>query len=389
MKRVIKIFLLLGLAVVVASSQEQINAMKVPGNVSKIGPLSRAWLSAEYVDVILYPHTSIKKVDFEVGMNDENVKSKNARIKALYDGENLSLLIEWKDDTINVQENCCSKTHADGFALQFPVDYSDVEKLPYINMGSKDRSVVVHLRKAAEQKRDVYFQSMQEYFDTHQKPLKESAKIDNGRVFISEGYRFVKEIKDNSTSVVMNMVYKDGTWKATLTRPLKSEYLDLTNGTFPISIVTWNGSLSNVERMEYISSWVGVKLFGMNGGDELLESLKSQVEGDIDNGKRLAIENCAACHNFADSVTAPENMAPNLSNIGGYSTVQYLLESIIDPNAVMTPGYNPKAQSNFPWYNLDEAGNQISTMPSYDWMDEKSIEDLVTYFKTLKADLEE
>ena len=379
MKILIKIFLLFGLVLAVANAQDQINAMKVPGNVSKIGPLSRAWLSAEYTDVILHPHTIIKKSDSG---------AKKARIKALYDGENLSLLVEWKDSTQNVQEGCSSKAHADGFALQFPVVYDDVEKLPYINMGNKNRAVIVHLRKAIKTNSDVNFQSLQEYFDTYKKPVQECDKPDYGRVFISEGYRLVDEVKDDSSSVVMDMVYKNGTWKGTLSRPIKAEYLDLTEGTFPVSIVTWDGNLSNSERIEHISSWVGVKLFGKSGGDELLDALKSQTEGDIDNGKRLAVEDCAACHNFADSVAAPENMAPNLSNAGGYSTSQYLMESITDPSAIITPGSNPNTQSNFPWYNLNEEDEQISTMPSYDWMDEKSRKDLVAYFKTLKVEAE-
>ena len=387
MKILIKIFLLFGLVLVVANAQDQINAMKVPGNINNIGPLSKAWLSAEYTDVILYPHTIIKMIDNESSMLSENSKAKKARVKALYDGKNLSLLIEWKDDTKNIQEECCSKTHSDGFALQFPVNYSDVAKLPYINMGSKDRAVIVHLRNATEQKGDVYFRSLQEYFEMYHKPVKDRVKTDQGRIFISEGYRFVNEIKDDDTLGLMDMIYKDGVWKGTLTRALKTEHLDLTNGAFPVSIVMWDGNLSNHKRIEYISSWVAVKLFGANGGDELLETLKSQVNGDLDNGEKLAMKNCVVCHNFAANVMAPVNMAPNLSNVGGYSTVQYLMESIIDPSAVVVPGYNPNAKSDFPWYNLDEVGNQISTMPSYDWMDEKSRNDLVSYFKSLKAEI--
>ncbi len=386
MNIVIKIFLLVGFLLSGVSAQNNINAMKLPGNVSKIGPLSKAWLSAEYTEVILYPHTFIKKIGSNE--NDKNVKAKKVLVKALYDGENLSLLIEWEDNTINVQEDCCFQTHPDGFALQFPVVYNDVEKLPYINMGNRDRAVIVHLREAKEQKKALSFLSLQEYFETYQKLDKGSLKSDYGRVFISNGYRLVNEIKDDNAPIMMDMIYKDGRWKATLSRALKTEYLDLTNGTFPVSIVIWDGNMSNVERVEYISSWIGVKLFGINGGDELQENLKSQGEGDIDNGKRLAMENCVACHRFADANMAPENMAPNLSNVGGYSTAQYIKESIVDPNAIITPGYNPSKQSNFPWYNIDEAGNHISTMPSYDWMDEKSIEDLVTYFKTLKAEIE-
>ena len=385
MKTVIKIFILFGLVLVEASAQEQINAMKVPGNISKIGPLSKAWLSSEYTDVILYPHTIIKKTN----ISGEDIKAKKVRIKALYDGKNISLLLEWKDDTKNIQEGCCSKKHADGFALQFPVVYSDITKLPYINMGSQDRAVIVHLKKATEQNRDVYFQSLQEYFDTYHKPIQDQSKTDYGRIFIAQGYRFVNEIKDNNTSGMMDMIYKNGTWKATLSRPLMAEYLDLENGAFPVSIVIWDGNLSNPERMEHISSWIGVKLFGKSGGNELLDTLKSQAKGDFDNGKKLAMENCVACHNFAESVIAPADMAPNLSNIGGYSTAQYIMESIIDPSVVITPGYDPNIKSDFPWYNLDEAGNYLSTMPSYDWMDDKSIEDLVAYLKTLKAEVEQ
>lgn len=384
MKILIKIFLIFGLMLIGVNAQEQINAMKVPGNIDKIGPHSRAWLSAEYTDVILYPHTIIKKLDSE-----ENIKAKKARIKALYDGENISLLIEWKDSTKNIKEGCCSKTHADGFALQFPVDYSDVEKLPYNNMGNKDREVIVHLKNATEEKRDVYFQSLQEYFETYHKPVEERVKVDNGRVFVAQGYRFVNEIKNDDNLGVMDMIYKSGVWKGTLTRPLKSEHIDIIDGAFPVSIVTWDGSASNTERIEYISAWIGVKLSGNSGGNELLDALKNQAEGDFDNGKKLAIENCAACHNFADNVMAPENMAPNLSNVGGYSTIQYIVESIVEPNAIVTPGYNPSEQSDFPWYNLDEEGNYVSTMPSYDWMDEQSINDLATYFATLKVEAEE
>jgi complex iron-sulfur molybdoenzyme family reductase subunit gamma len=334
----------------------------------------------------LHPYTIIEKNDSNE--SDENLKAKKARIKALYDGENLSLLIEWKDETINIEEGCCSKSRADGIALQFPVDYSDVEKLPYINMGNKDRAVLVHLKNAQEQKSEVYFKSMQDYFHRYQKSEQEPKKTDSGRVFISKSYLEVDELKDESSLVNMDMIYKDGVWKATLSRPLKTQYLDLVNGTFPISVVTWDGDVSNVEQTEYISSWIGVKLFGKSGGDELLDALNARTEGDIYNGKELAMQNCAACHNFADSLSAPKNMAPNLSNVGGYSTSGYLVESIVNPSAIITPGFNPNEQSNFPWYNQDESGNLISTMPSYDWLDEKSLEDLVAYLKTLKTEIE-
>ena len=386
MRIIIKMFLLSGLVLTGVSAQDQIYAIKVPGNVGNIGPESKAWFSTKYIDVILYPQTINKVVDSASILGE---KAKKARVKALYDGNNISFLIEWKDTTKNIKEDCCSKASVDGFAVQFPTVYSDVSKLPYISMGSKDRQVVVHLRKAAaEDHRHNGFQDLEEYYDSVHEPIKGHGKVDYGRVFITEGFRSVIKSKDDNASGVMDMIYNDGVWKGTLSRPLKAEYLDLSNGAFPVSFVMWDGNLNNGDRIEYLSPWVGVKLLGDRGGYELLSALKSQADGDIYNGEKLAIENCAACHNFSKSVTAPAYMAPNLSNVGGYSTAQYLMESIIDPNAVVVPNYKPNIQPDFPWYNLDEDGNLISTMPSYDWMDEKSIEDLVAYFKTLKAEVE-
>ena len=379
--KIIKIFLLSGLILAGVSAQDHINAMKVPGNVAKIGPESKAWFSAEYIDITLYPQGINKFVEGE--------KSKKARVKALHDGNSISFLIEWKDTTKNTKKDRCSKVQVDGFALQIPLNYSDVSKLPYISMGNKDRPVVVHLRKADEEDYRVNgFQELDEYYDTFHNPIKKNSKKDKSHIFITEGFNSVIKKQYDADSGVMDMVYKDGFWKGTLSRPLKAEYFDLSNGSFPVSIVTWDGNLTNSNKIEYLSSWIGVKFFGERDGEELLDSLESQIAGDIYNGEKLAIENCAACHNFADTTMAPAYMAPNLSNIGGYSTEQYLLESIIEPSAVIVPNHKSNEQTDFPWYNLDEDGNFVSTMPSYEWMDEDSINDLVTYFKTLKAPIE-
>lgn len=383
MKVIIKIFLLCGLVFVVLNAQNQINAMRVPGNVSKIGPQSKAWLSAGYTDITLYPRTIINEINPQANISSTNLKVKKARVKALYDGENFSLLLAWNDTTQNISEGCCSKTHKDGFVLQFPVVYSDVSKLPYISMGSKNRPVILHLKYANEHSKNDHYKSMQEYFETYYKPIDAG---DSGHIFEAQGYTNMSEIKEDNISAVMDMVYKNDIWKGTLSRPLKTEYLDLSGGAFPVSIVIWDGNASNLERIEYSSSWIGVKLLGMSDGDELLSALQEEVSGNLLNGEKLAIENCAVCHNFANSMTAPINMAPNLSNIGGYSTTQYLIESLIDPSVVLTPGYNPNEQPNFPWYHLNEIGNIVSTMPSYDWMDETSINDLVVFLQSLKEE---
>jgi len=99
------------------------------------------------------------------------------------------------------------------------------------------------------------------------------------------------------------------------------------------------------------------------------------------------MENCSACHQYKDVKSAPNYMAPELSNIGGYANASYLLESIVEPSAVVVPGYNTTAHPNFQWYTV-EKGVRTSTMPSFSHLDEKSLKDLVVYLKTLKVGVE-
>ena len=386
MKTVLKIFLLSIVSFVGMSAQEQINVAKVLGNVDKIGPESRAWISSEYQEIVLYPHATTQEGETLL-TTDTNATTKKIKVKALYDGKNIVFLLEWEDITKNIQYNCCSMNKADGFTLQFPVNYSDVTKLPYIRMGNQGRSVVSYMKRAkdiiSQEDVEVSFQNLPEYNDTFNATSQSQQNKDNGQVFMTAGFDSIKKLDQSAMLSVMS--YQNSTWKSSLSMPLKTNYLNLDNGAFPISFVVWDGNSSN--GVEYMSPWIGVKLFGQIDGDELINSLNVEPNGNIENGKQLAIENCAGCHNFAYTRMAPENMAPNLSYVGGYSTLDYLKESIINPNAVLVTNYHSNAQSNFPWYQQNEDGNISSTMPAYDWMDETSIADIVSFLHSLKPQI--
>jgi hypothetical protein len=400
MKKLIKTFALanlLSLGIVFAGSS--INAMRVPGNVSDIGPNSKAWLSASYANVIVYPQSTIKlNYKSENAQNTEKM-AKNVKVKAIYDGKNISFLIKWSNDTQSIQEGYSSTAYSDGFALQFPVKYKDASKLPYIGMGSEGRAVVIHLKKMTglkyEENENVYIQvnadtqnAFGEDLQKYKVEVTKKAISDYQRVFIAEGFASMTEVIDNSIKGKMQMQYRDGFWMGTLSRKLKDDYLDLDKGVFPIAFSLWGGDEKNRDGLKLFSSWAGVKLVGSNGGNELLETLNKKPQGSVQNGKKIAHENCAACHRYNGEINAPAFMGPNLSNIGGYSTKEYLMESIMHPSAVVVAGYNKTVHTNFEWYTLDEKNKRISTMPSYDWMDEKSRSDLVAYFMSLKAKVE-
>lgn len=354
------------------------------------------------VVIPVYPQTTIKLNDKIANELNSHNGSKNIKVKALYNDKEIAFLIKWKDKTLSIQKGYRSDSFGDGVAVQFPVHYSDPNKLPYIGMGSEGREVLIHLQKAAPNTYEPnghgdvahqvnrhntnYFGEDLAKFDSE---VKDIAVVDYERTFISAGFRSMTEVKDGSVDSNMEMMYNitKGCWKSTLSRPLKDEYLNLDSPAFPVAFAVWDGDKRNRDGLKLLSGWNSVQLEGREGGDKLVSALNDEVKGDVANGKVQFQTNCAACHNTKDFNMAPPYMAPNLSNIGGQATVGYLVESIKEPNAVVVPGYNRNAHKNTPWYNL-ENGKRVSAMPPFNWLDDKTLNDIVAYLKTLKADEE-
>ena len=378
---------LLGASSVMAQSLE---VLHVKEDISKIGLNSALWQKAKAGTVEAYPQTTIEMNDAKLMHENANNKAKKVRVKTIQNGEYVAFLVQWKDATKSIQEGYASDVYGDGFAVQLP---TTLDKLPYIGMGSDGRAVIVHLQKATgktyepNNNQDVYHQlnsSNQNAFAgdlaTYKANVGAQGNGDYQKVFIAEGFRSTTQIRDTSEASRMEMRYENGTWNGLLVRKLKSEHLDLSKGSFPVAFAFWDGSKKNRDGSKLLTSWVGV-------GTQKLISLDELSGGDIKNGETIMLENCAACHQYKTVKNAPNYMAPELSNIGGYSNASYLLESIVDPSAVVVPGYNTTAHPNFPWYSVDK-GVRSSTMPPFSHLDEKSLKDLVAYLKTLKAEVE-
>ncbi len=377
-------------------ASESIIAAKVDGSLKGITPSSKMWDRAIFDYQTLYPQTTI-------GFNDINAKEKNSNngakkvvVGALYNDKELAIKIRWFDATKDTQNREDTDGYADGFALQFAKDFSNAKGLPYIGMGDKNRKVIVHLTKSTEgidapnANGDVEVQQLPSNMNLYGEDLekftskKASARVDYSKSFIAQGFRTTTMIDDVKFSSVMEYNKEEQSWSATISRSLKDSYLDLSSGAIPIAFAIWDGSRDNRDGLKHISGWIPLKKVSKTDKKNLAEMLSKEVSGDIENGKKVALDNCSLCHNYGDVNNAPEFMAPNLSNIGGYSTADYLAESILKPDAVIVPGYNRNAHKNFSWYNIDEGGNRISTMPSYDWLDEKSRDDLIAFLQTLK-----
>lgn len=344
-------------------SASRIDSVKVLGNVSNLGPQSRAWLSAPYADIVLYP----------LKLSEKNTETfaKKARVKAVYDGENISFLLEWSDHfKNNVDDN--TSLEINGFSVQFPLAFDNLAKLPYIDMGDENHELKGYSYKMLQLRIDDNA--------SDENVSQNILTIQGKEVFIAKGVSTVNTI--HSDSAYMELVNKNGKFKGTLSKNLKDDDLDLSKEVFPVSFV-----IINDKKLKYISPWLLTMLVDKNK-ESNFQAFNENVEGDELNGERLVLENCAGCHRYNTIKKAPAFMAPELSNVGGYATSEYLLESLIEPSVVIMGSDNNNTYSSFDWYTLGRNGEKISIMPTFNWLDEKSIKDLTAFMKTLKVKTE-
>ena len=395
MKKLLTSILSLGVVASAALAAEPaINAVKV-ANVND----AAAWSKAKFETITLYPQTAIEFNDKKANELTANAKAKKAQVAAIHDGKNIALMVKWADGTKDIQSGLTSTNYADGFAVQFAGATKKPQPLPYIGMGSAGRPVVVHLQKATEKvyepngNKDVAHQINRQQTGVFGKELAEfDAKVaaladtDYERVFVGEGFRSLTEIKDGSVQSNASMAHGANGWTGTLIRPLKDAYVNL-NGTVPVSVAVWDGSKMGRNGLKNLSSWVAINLEGQKPNKALVAELTTDPKGDAAKGKEAAMMNgCNGCHQV-EATDAKSFMGPALHNVGGYSTAAYLRESLLKPSAVVVPGYNRNAHANTPWYNI-ENGKRVSTMTEFSFLDEATINDIVAYLKSLKAEVE-
>ena len=382
-----------------ANSVADIKAKKVDADLSRVSYSNAVWNGAQFSDITLYPQTTIKLNDKNANAKNANNGAKVASIAAVYNGKQIAFMVKWPDGTMNIQHGYKTDSYADGFAVQFAAGDVHAAELPYIGMGSEGRPVVVHLQKAVKAfyepngKGNVEYQVNPNQSDLFHKELaafkkkvKNIGSNDYERTFISEGFRSMTEIKDGSNVSYARLGYKDAGWMGTVSRSMKDDYVDLNKGAIPVAFAVWDGAKNGRDGLKNLSSWVSVELEGNGDGSELIDWISTEANGDADAGKEaIATNGCTGCHQV-EATDAPNLMGPSLSNIGGYATAAYLKESLLNPSAVVVPGYNRNAHSNYMWYT-EENGKRTSTMTDYSWLDADSLNNIVTYLQTLKAEV--
>ncbi len=376
----------------VALSAAVIPAASVKGDLAKADTKG-----LKFVEVVLYPQLTVGNNDKLATATLGKEKPKKVMVAALQNGKDLELVVKWPDGTKSIQSAKSNTSYGDGFAVQFPKTSDDVSKLPYIGMGSEGRSVVVHLQKAVEgfyepngggnvemQQHKDNWNLFRDDLAKRQKEVAAMANKDYQKTFVAEGFRSMTEVRD-AKGVTMEMAYDGKGWTGTLIRPLKDDTADLSRGVMPVAVAVWDGANANRDGAKLLSAWVPVKVGNDKKTDDAVALITKESKGNAANGKKIADEQCAACHIYPGSA-AMANMAPNLTHIGGYSNYSYLKESILTPSAAVVPGYNRNAHPNTPWYNLNDKGQRESTMPPYEGvLNDSQIDDVIAFLQTLKG----
>lgn len=399
MKKLIQSLLAASAIASAVCASSAITAVKVSGNIDKVSYDSAIWKQAKMSNVVLYPQTTIVFNDKNANEINKNAKAMEAQVGAIYNATQIAFIVKWKDGTKNITYANTTDTYADGFAVQFATDYKDAKKLPYIGMGSEGRPVLIHLQKEVygsyepNGKGDVVHQVNPNQTDLFGKDLeafnkkvKSLGSNDYEKNFIAEGFRTTTEIKDGSSDSYARFGYANKGWTGTLSRPIKDNYLNLDSAVIPVAFAIWDGETMGRNGLKYLTGWTAVTLEGKKGSLDLVKELHSKTKGDTAKGKEVAQNNCSACHQL-EATDAPNPMGPSLTNIGGYASASYIRESIVEPSAVVVPGYNRNAHSSYEWYTLEEDGSRTSTMPDYAWLEKDEMENLIAYLATLKAEV--
>ena len=193
-------------------------------------------------------------------------------------------------------------------------------------MGNEGRAVEVLLQKNVEavyptsDKADVTMQQVKQNLNMFgdelakkQAAQKALASAKYNKVFVSEGFRSMTEVKD-AKGYEMSMSYKGGEWTAVFKKPLNDEYSKACDVT-PMAIAVWDGAKDGRNGNKWLSSWTPVLLKDSPKAKADIAKITEKSKGNAINGKKLAADNCAACHTMGDQKAPMANMAPDLSNI--------------------------------------------------------------------------
>lgn len=364
-------------------SGDIIMVTKTAGDIP-LDPKDVVWNTAKTFDIPLVSQNSVLP-------RAPAVKRGKLGVRALYNNQELGLLLTWSDPTKDTKE-AGAEFFRDAVAVGFPLNYGEIIPLPYIGMGNKGRPVNIwHWKASWQADVDRGYQGTdaqhpatirdQEKFShlTGQEagsPLAQHTRTTPVENMLAEGFGTLTSTP--AKDLAGRGTWQDGTWSVVITRKLAGgkEELDIKikAGLLPVTFAVWDGAALERNGIKGLTRWRFFKFADENPAPAWLQTLVWKSAGNAENGGKLVVEaGCQQCHNLPGT-PAVKDVGPDLTNAGAIHRPDYLLESVKNPNAVVVnaPGYvDPKSGA--------------STMPSYaDVLTDKDFNDMTEYLRTLQ-----
>ncbi len=307
-----------------------------------VDPARAEWRGIEAAQVRLYPQSSVKPGSAA----QEPVK---LDVRALYNGKELALSMEWADGGRSATHDI--GRFPDAVAVQWPIRYGAGVRLPYVGMGHKGHAVALWFWRAGG----------------------------SAEMLAAEGFGSLTP--QPSDGVIARSVWDRGRWKVVFKRSLaapQGAYVRLepaSAGLVPLAFAVWNGEAGQRDGDKFLSPWL---LLNFQRGKVDAEYAKSlvwapRIKGDPEAGKALmTAKGCVACHSYPGNPIRAET-GPDLTWAGAIHRPEYLLESIREPSAVIVP---------HPSFHAVVEGKQVSTMPKLD-MPAEEVFHIVEHLRTL------
>lgn len=266
-----------------ASSQGvTVIAAQVSGDLPVTDPNSELWQKGTAVEVPLSAQNVTKPMLL-------NTKARSVTARALHNGSQLALLVEWADDTQN-DEMVRVQDFRDAAAVQFPL----AQGLPFFCMGQQGGNVNIWHWKADWQADIAARQDMETLYpnmDVNQYPFAEGAlpapadytdpnyvpALAVGNLFaaahqspvedlIAGGFGSLTSQPADGQNVQGSGVWENGKWRVIFSRALTSkEASDVAfapGKVYSMAFAAWDGANGERNGQKSTSQWVSLQLAG-------------------------------------------------------------------------------------------------------------------------------
>ncbi len=234
---------------VVRPENTVIKAVRVEGDLPT-SPDDPVWEGASPTTFFMVPQI-VGKERFFKAAND------TISVRAFYNSDKIGLLLEWDDRTKSIPGDAKAKSIAEGeltedaIAVQFPVKIPTGMEKPYFLMGDTAKPVTLWRWSSGTTE------------------TAESAAIVDAQGFENLITR------DTATDLTATGSYKAGTWRAVMTRSLRTDETDkdlqFEEGRFvPVAFFAWDGSNGEVDTRLAMTTWYWLLLTPSSGAKPLI-----------------------------------------------------------------------------------------------------------------------